>query len=213
MTPRELLAIFREEVFDTQVPFLWSDNLILGYISEAQKQFCRDTYGIPDARSFKISIKADGTEWYALDPRILKVRSATLADTGRPVALVAAEKANALGVRFDGKQGPVKALVTGLENNYVRAYPVPNAAATVLLLTFRLTDDAGPDDDLEIELQHQRGLLHWTKHLAYDVQDTETYDKQASDKYKGKHKELCEKVIREQSRAGHEAGTVMYGGL
>lgn len=213
MTPRELLAIFREEVFDTQAPYLWSDNLILGYISEAQKQFCRDTYGIPDARSFKIAIKADGTEWYKIDPRIIKVRGATLSDTGRPIAMVPSEKTQAYGILFDGKQGPVKTLVTGLENNTVRVHPVPNVAATISLTTFRITDDVGADDDLEIELQHQRGLLHWTKHLAYSVQDTETYDKQAAEKYEGKHKTLCDKVIREQSRVAKEAGTVVYGGI
>ena len=51
MTNTELLAIFREEVSDLEVPYLWSDTLVYGYIDEAQKQFCRDTYGMLDART------------------------------------------------------------------------------------------------------------------------------------------------------------------
>lgn len=213
MTPTDLLGFFRQEVFDLQAPYLWSDVLILSYIDEAQKQFCRDTWGIPDARSFKITVKDDGTEWYTIDPRILKIRNATRSDNGRKVELIASEKADAYGVRFDGKRGPLRGFVTGLENNTLRTYPISNENIVVNLSVFRLPEDVGASDDLEIELQHQRGLLHWVKHLAYDVQDTETYDKQASDKYKAKHRELCDKVIREQSRAGHEAGTVVYGGL
>lgn len=213
MTTTELLAIFRAEVYDSTAPYLWSDALVYGYIDDAQKQFCRDTYGIADARSFKITIKADGTEWYKLDPRILKIRSATFADTGRKISMVAAEKADAEGVTFDGTAGPLKALVTGLEANTVRAWPVPNTAAIVNLTTFRLPDDVGAGDDLEIEPQHHRNLLLWVKYRAYGVQDAETADKKARADALAEHQAFVAKALREQSRASHEAGAVVYGGI
>lgn len=212
MNTTELLAIFRAEVFDFTAPYLWSDALVYGYIDDAQKQFCRDTYGIADARSFKITIKSDGTEWYKLDPRILKIRDATFADTGRKVGMVSAEKASAQGVTFTGAVGPLKNLVTGLEANTVRAWPVPNTAAIVNLLTFRLPNDVGAGDDLEIEPQHHRDLLLWVKYRAYSVQDAETADKQAAADNLAKHGLFTAKALREQSRASHEAGAVIYGG-
>ena len=213
MNTTELLSIFRAEVQDAVQPYLWADDLVYGYIDDAQKQFCRDTYGISDARSFKITMKGDGAEWFKLDPRILKIRSAVLAGTGIAIPLVPVEKMEASGLRFDGKNGRVRALITGLEANTVRTVPIPDIAGVVNLVTFRLPDDVGAGDDLEIEPQHQRALLHWVKHKAYDVQDSEMFDKDASGKYLIKHNECCSKALHEQSRAGHTAGTVIYGGI
>lgn len=213
MNTTELLAIFRSEVSDTIQPYLWSDALVYGYIDEAQKQFCRDTYGIEDARSFKLTIKADGTEWYAIDPAILKVRSAINKATGQDIPLVAVEKMYEQGLRFDGSRGPTRALITGLEKGYVRAYPVPNIAMTIELRTFRLPADVIAGDEFEIDPQHVRSLLYWVKHLAYDVQDAETYNKKASQEYAGKHEEYCAKAKVEQSRKRRPVSTVTYGGL
>ena len=56
MNTTELLAVFRQEVFDLETPYLWSDALVYTYIDEAQKQFCRDTYGIEDSSSFTLAI-------------------------------------------------------------------------------------------------------------------------------------------------------------
>lgn len=213
MTTTELLAIFREEVYDAVAPYLWSDALIYRYIDDAQKQFCRDTYGIADARSFKVNIKSDGTEWYRYDPRILKVRGAVFSDTGRKVPIIPFEKMAEHGYSFNGSQGPLAALITGLEENTFRTVPVPNAVSTVNLTTFRLPEDVVAGDELEIAPQHHIHLLHWVKHRAYDVQDAETYDKKASEKYLNSHLAYCAKVLQEQSRAGHEAGAVIYGGI
>ena len=81
MTTTELLALFRTEVSDLEAPYLWSDALIYSYIDEAQKQFCRDTYGIADARSYTIDLLTDGTEWYNIDPGSRNVRSSAVQAT------------------------------------------------------------------------------------------------------------------------------------
>lgn len=211
MTTTELLAVFRQEVFDQEAPYLWSDALVYTYIDDAQKQFCRDTYGIADARSFKLSVLS-GTEWYKTDARILKIRSIVRADSGRDVPLLPVEKMDG-DMRFDGASGPVKALVSGLEKNLLRAWPKPNAAATLELRTFRLPTTVETGDDFEIDDQHVLPLLFWVKHKAYDVQDSETYDQHASDKFRARHDAYCAAAKNEQSRAMHPVGSVSYGGL
>ena len=212
MNTTELLAVFREEVFDLAAPYLWSDALVYRYIDDAQKQFCRDTYGIADARNFSLSTSA-GVEWYDLDARILKIRGATEQSTGRSVIMVPAEKTQEQFVRFDGALGPIKALVTGLEKNALRAWPVPNQTQTVTFSVFRLPTDVGAGDNFEIDPQHVLPLLFWVKHKAYDVQDAEVFNPQASDKYRAKWDAYCAKALNEQSRASHTAGTVIYGGI
>ena len=212
MNTTELLAVFREEVFDLTAPYLWSDALVYRYIDDAQKQFCRDTYGIADARNHSLSTSA-GVEWYDLDPRILKIRGATEQATGRSVIMVPAEKTTDQHIRFDGAFGPIKAFVTGLEKNVLRAWPMPNQTQTVTLSVFRLPTSIASGDDFEIDEQHVLPLLFWVKHKAYDVQDTEVFNPQASDKYRAKWDAYCAKALNEQSRASHVAGTVIYGGV
>lgn len=124
MTNTELLALFRSEVTDLELPYLWSDALVYGYIDEAQKQFCRQTYGIEDARTYKLNITA-AVEWYAVNPKILKIRDVVDRATGLDIPMVPIEKMRGHGMRFDGSVGPLKAMITGLQKGFVRAYPMP----------------------------------------------------------------------------------------
>jgi len=213
MNTTELLAVFREEVSDIAEPYLWSDALVYTYIDDAQKQFCRDTYGVADARSFTVSVLADGTEWYDTDASILKIRTAADSLTGREVPLVPVEKMTAQGMFFDGKTGPLRALITGLEKHTLRAFPKPNLAATVNLSTFRLPVTVASGDVFEIDDQHVLPLLYWVKHKAYNKQDSEVFDKDASDRFLAMWNAYCTAAKNEQSRAMHTAGAVMYGGL
>ena len=213
MDTTELLKQFRAEVFDTAAPYLWADALIYTYIDDAQKQFCRLTYGIEDARSFTINILADGTEWYAIDPMILKIRDANEQSTGYEIPLIAVEKMREKGMKFDGKQGPVRALVTGMEKGYVRAHPKPNTATVLELRTFRLSRDVGSGDDFEIDPQHHLNLLDWVKKRAYSIPDTDTYDPRKASEYEASFKTYCAAAKLEQSRIRRPVGTMSYGGL
>lgn len=125
-------------------------------------------------------------------------------------------KASAYGVVFDGRTGPLKVLVAGLDKNYLRAWPVPNETTTVGLRVFRRPldpiTDAG-DQQLEIDDHHHRHLLLWVKHLAYDNHDVEMFDKRKSEDYKQKFEAYCFKAMKEQERARRSVGTVLYGGL
>jgi hypothetical protein len=212
MNTTELLAVFRAEVFDLTEPYLWADESVYGYIDDAQKQFCRDTYGIADARSFTLTI-APEVSWYTLDPRILKLRDVLNTSTGYDIPVVPIEKMASEGMRFDGARGPIRALVSGLEENVLRAWPVPNEALSAELRTFRLPADVEAGDDLEISPRHHVHLLNWVKHRAYSVQDAETHDKDASEKFRGTHAAYCAAAKVEQSRAMHTAGAVAYGGI
>jgi hypothetical protein len=212
MTTTDLLALFRSEVFDLELPYLFSDALVYGYIDDAQKQFCRDTNGIADSRSFKLKIVAN-TEWYKFSADILKLRDAINQATGLPMPIVAVEKMAEESMKFDGTVGTPRALISGLEENTLRVWPVPDAPMTVELRTFRLPATVEAGDDLEIPEQHQRNLLHWVKHRAYDIQDTETYDKNASEKFRARHDAYCAKARIEQNRIRRPVGNVSYGGI
>lgn len=210
MNTTELRNTFRAEFFDTEEPYLVSDALVYTYLDEAQKMFCRLTEGIEDGRKFTIALVA-GTEWYPLSRSILKLRKVTDA-AGRKVDTISQEGADQAGVRFDGRAGPVKALVTGIEKGKVRAWPVPHEASTLRLDVFRLPATIEAGSELEIDEQHHLPLLLWVKHKAYSIHDAETYDKAKAEDYEFRFRNYCASARAEQGRARHDAGMVRYGG-
>lgn len=212
MNTTELLGVFRQEVADVELPYLWSDALVYTYIDDAQKQFCRWTYGIADSRSFKLSIKP-ATDWYKTDPRILKLRSAQDAVTGLDIPIVPSEKMADRGMRFDGRVGTPRAIVPDLDDNLLRIWPLPNALGTLTLRTFRLPTTVAAGDDFEVRDEHQLNLLLWVKHRAYSVQDSETTDKRKAAEYREAFMAYCAAAKLEQDRLLRPTGTVTYGGI
>lgn len=212
MDTTELLNLFRAEVRDQEAPYLFENEQVYAYINAAQLEFCRLTEGIEDGRSFKLAV-VPGQEWYPIDKRVLKLRKAYFTATGRPVEVVNQEKAEPLGIRFDGRSGPAKALVAGIQKGMLRAWPLPNEAAEIALDVFRLPKPVGEGDQLEIDEQHHIYLLHWVKHLAYSVQDADTFDRRRAEEYEAKFRAYCARAREEQSRARRQVSTVVYGGL
>jgi hypothetical protein len=213
MNARELLVLLRTEIADLAEPYLLNDPVLYSYIDDAQKQFCRLTEGIEDGRKFKVLVAA-GKEWYAISPKILKLRKVVNAATGRELKVINLERMSSEGMFFDGRTGPIQALVTGVEKNFARAWPVPAAEATIHLNVFRLPDQiVRGTDDLEIDEHHHMHLLLWAKHLVYGVQDSELYDKNSSVDYGARFRDYCANARVEQERARRFVGSVIYGGI
>lgn len=216
-TAGELLDLFRLEVVDTVQPFLWTDDFILGALSDAQDWFARLTDGIPDSSTdavTKIDLIA-GTDVYALSDRVLKVRNARRQDTGRPIDVLNQEDMPGRGMYFDGRPGTTSALIIGMDENSVRAWPMPAENMTVRLSVFRLpllplTDG---DDPLAVPKQHERALLMWAKHLAYGIHDSEMFDRKKSEDFELEFRRYCAAAKDEQGRAWHKPRAVVYGGI
>ena len=211
----DLKDAFRAEVLDLEKPYLWSDAEIFRYGDEAQKKFCRLTDGIEDMRSplTQLTIQP-GQEWLEVSPKILKFRGATDA-AGRSLDLVAADRVEALGIRFGGTAGRVRCLVQGFERNALRVSGTTTEPMPIKLSVFRLPlkklDDEGVP--LEIDDQHRASLLLWMKHLAYAKQDAETLDRAASRENYELFHEYCAAAKVEQHRRRFPVGAIQYGGL
>lgn len=219
MNSSELLELWRSEITDKVVPYLWSDVEAFGYMDDAQKRFCRKTDGIADSRTAAVTQLSivPGTDWYTTHVSILNVRAATRGDTGKPLDLYTAEQANTIGIYFaPTPAGPIKGLVLGLESHAVRATPMPNETVTVNLSVYRLplvaiTDDG--DQDFEIDEQHHAALMLWMKSRAYGKQDAETYDRRKAQDFAEQFEAYCAVAKQEQRRARRVLGNVAYGGI
>ncbi len=128
---------------------LWSDELIIRYLDEAQKLFCRRTYALLDNSSdlSELSLSAGEPE-YELDPLILFVFTARVSTESYPMN--------------DWTYGYIPTYATdctGLPTAYsldeairtIRFYPIPDTAYTVNLRIARLPASDLTVDDLDAE--------------------------------------------------------------
>lgn len=201
MEVSELLTLFRYETNDVERPFVWPDALVYDYIDDAQKQFCRDTYGISDSTSFTLDISPN-TEWYGVDEKILEIRSAIINGVGSTIPIVSAEQIDDKGIVFNGSKGRVQALIYGLDEGLLKAWPIPNETMVVNLLTTRLPSDVVSSfDSLEIKPRYHKLLLHWIKYRAYGVDDEVALNKTLSEKHFDLHNSSCLSARIEKKRS------------
>ena len=220
-----LLALFRVDVRDEAAPYLWSDAEVISYIDDAQKMFCRLQGGIADSSSaLTLLAVSAGDEFAAYDPRILKLRAAYREVDGRNLELLNFEDMQFRqaesdygyrpGFKIDNSEGELRALVTGMEANKVRLVRIPTDNYDVRLVVYRLpmVSITAKGQQLEIDEQHHRHLLHWMKHLAHQKQDAEAYDRGRAEQFRTEFFAYCDRAKAERETREHKFRTVMYGG-
>lgn len=224
MTPAQLYQLFRADVRDDVAPYLWSDLEVYSYMHDAQEMFCRFTGGISDEGTpFTTLPVTAGWEYVAYSDRILKIKTAWR-DDGTQLRLLNPEDLHSdaiqrdygfdLGHNMNIKPGPVKALVSGFRDNYLKLVYVPTTDFNINLSVFRLPNIPITDGTsrFEIASHHHRHLLLWMKHLAYMKQDAETFDKERSDDMQQEFMRYCDRAKMERERREHKYRVTSYGG-
>lgn len=198
MDGRTFIGQFREETMDEAEGHLWSDQLILRYFSEAQIAFCRQTEGIPDRLVVPVAAQSSVLR---LDPRILKIRSATL--ESRPQERLTIQSVEEAGPVDDSAPGIPRFIVTGLNKGRAEVRPAPSEDVRVVLDVFRLPkqDISGPDDECEVDDLHVPTLMHYALYRAYSRPDPDTMDRVRSQYFREQFDAACVRATREQGRA------------
>lgn len=231
MDTERLIEEFRSEVHDTAVPYLWSDEEVVGYLDEAQKWLCRMSGGISDSTSeiTRVSM-VTGEPWGVVDQKILKVRYVRRESDNVEIELMNFEDVQSRPVFTRGyyatlptsillddtATGAVNAMVAGMEENRVRWLYVPGEDDTALMIVYRLplvditVDNIAP---LEVNEKYHRQLKSGMKALAYDKEDAETFDKSKRDRFKTEFEGVGNEAKRERERREHKYRTITYGGI
>ena len=201
---------FREETMDEQLPYLWSDSLILRYLDEAQTEFCRRTEGIEDSTSSICTINVPaGADSAAVSPKILKVRSVTIADTGRALEIssIEAERGHA---RLPA--GEPHTII--LKLNARKALIMPAAERNVVLkldvMRLPLTPIESPGDEVEVDAMYDGTLMHYALYRAYSRPDPDSMDRVRADYFLQAFERACAMANREQGRARNGGGRTLF---
>lgn len=201
---------FREETMDEQLPYLWSDSLVLRYLDEAQTEFCRRTEGIEDSTSSICTINVPaGADSVAISPKILKVRSVTIADAGRRLEISSIEAERGYAHLPAGEPRTIV-----LKLNAHEALIMPPAKRDVVLkldvMRLPLNPIESPADEVELDAMYDGTLMHYALYRAYSRPDPESMDRTRADYFLQAFEHACVKASREQGRARKGGGTTLF---
>ena len=226
MSPDKLLELFRLELNDTVEPYFWSDTEFYTYLNEAHDVFIRLIGGIADSSSplTIIKYKAGDTE-VKFDERILRIKGVRDANNNR-ITLQNYESfvegyprddygnmANA--ALDDGVTGTIRYLLTDVEDDKMKLYPVPDADGTLYVRIYRtaINEIENSRSEIESPSRHHLHLLAWVKYRALSKQDAETFELGNADDFKREFIEYVTIAAREKSSREDRPRTVRYGGL
>lgn len=228
MDTERLLARFRSEVHDTALPYLWSDEEVVSYLDEAQKEYCILTDGIADASSAatRINIVA-GEKFSTIHPSVLKVRQMQRESDSKEIEIWNFEDAQfrptfdtvynvPRPIVLDATQGVVSKAITGMEQGKVRWIYVPAVADTAVCIIYRLPLQTLTPDNLaalEIPEEDHMCLLDGMKARAYKKEDPETFDKSRQEKHEGAFKDYCAEAKYKREKREHKYRKIRYGGI
>lgn len=228
-TLAQLLTFFRNDMDDTETPYLWSDSEFYRYMDTAQRQFARDTKYFYDSQTSAVcdvTVTA-GQETVTLDPRVFEVRRAQLDSTNRPLSVLNFNELDTHVHSGDSYEqweitswsestGTPRHLVLNVDNNEGRLVPAPTGNTTLSLWVYRdpLTDIDDGNSTIEVaDRNDQLVVLLYAMYLAYSKQDADVYDERRAN---AKLAEYQFGVLQANSRLDKyrtRPGTVRYGGL
>lgn len=226
MDSTTLAARFRSDIADQAKPYLWSDDEIIDYLNDAYRMFVRLTGGVADFTSSATQVNIiAGDPVGVLDPSILRIMSATRLSDGGTIKIINSADLPQSGridygsggtLKLNNIAGAVNYMVIGMQPNTARWVQVPATNDTAQLIIYRMPlnritwfDQALTD----VEEDHHIHLLKWMRHLAYEKQDAETFDKVKSEEQEGKFRVYCAEVVAENERRKHKPRIVQYGGI
>lgn len=188
MTLGEIMDAFRDRVGDTVVPYLWSDENVMRYASDAQREAAIRGRLIRDSSTAAIRSLAilAGNTSIALSPLVLDVIRARLNGVVLPLTITTVDQMDADDCTWESRASttPTHLVIEGSAPGLKgRLWPTPVANVTVLLTVIRLplVDLTDGDETPEIPAKYHERLIDWMERCAYLKKDAETLDKEASE--------------------------------
>lgn len=191
-TTERVIGLIRDTLRDTVEPYLVSDDTLAASLDEIQRRFTEHTLCLTNASDYTLDV-VEGTVWYDLDPRIIKVRRAYLVGAMRDVLPTTSEDVQRLtfvqdygqaGNDWRRRVGVPELMITDLEQGKVRLTPTPQADDTMELEVYLYPAPvADVDSPLSIPDRWRTALVPGVVAELYLKQDSELYDPKAAERF------------------------------
>lgn len=184
MKAGKLLSIWRQEVEDTEKPYLWGDDEFLDYLNDAEVEAARRARLLVDSSTASIcTITIDaadvaaGTAEYDLSPKVIAVRRAKSSERGTPLARATRKDLDDSYPGWEDHTGAIEAFITE-DTGKILFWRIPDTTQTISLTVVRdpVNEMNDLEDSPEIQERYHRSLLYWVKYRAYMKPDSEAFN-------------------------------------
>jgi hypothetical protein len=181
----KLKEVARELLGDTRPPYFWSDVELEVYLNEAQVEACRRARLLVDSTTAavcQVAITID-TQDFALDPRVIMVRRAKLANESFPLTRKSQAALDEEYPGWDTDSSSTPSFYFADANSAkISLYPKADTADTLHMTVVRepLVEMNDDEDTPEIPARYHYSLLHWALHRAYMKPGSETFNDKES---------------------------------
>lgn len=177
MTLTELINQFRNFTDDNVQPYLWSDEEIILYINEAEKEVARRTRCLTDSQDpilCNLQVTS-GESVYKLDSRILYIKKIKTSAHTSIIQPIKSHILETFDSDWENRVGRVDYAVTDHNSKSITLYRVPSEDQTLKLTIIRLPLNklVNYDDTPEIPEEYHLNMLNYVYYLAYMKQDVE----------------------------------------
>jgi len=174
MNLQQIIAEARLRMDDEVEPYLVTDEAIIGWANEAEREACirgdllLDTTEAAGLTTFAVT---PGTAVYSLHPKVLRIASATFTRDGitrpHPLELKGLDWMERTHMGAYQAARPCVLADDGRHN--IHLWPMPGIGGTLQLRLYRLPlqDMADPDDEPEIAEHLHLGLIDWILYRAW----------------------------------------------
>jgi len=208
MTLQELINVIRFKLDDTIQPYLWSDRELVIYINNAIEKLAAEAYLITDSVTnavCKLSISATGGASYQKHASIVKVKSASFADTGGEIYKVNLNwLQNSYRTWRSATADRPRYFAEDITTGYITFIPAPDDDYDVDLIVYRLPltplSLASLSGEPEIPARYHSYIIPGVLAECYSKQDADTFDKKLAMENSLIFQSLINKAFRENNK-------------
>lgn len=190
MTVAQLIAEFRRVLADGELPYLWSDEEVCLYLTEAANEACTRSSLIEDRLTSSVCALSTvaATDTYKINQAIHNVKRVTI--DGVTLHETSVEELDQTRPGWEAQSGkPTMFMTEGGSINRLRLVPTPDKVYAVKLTVYRTplvemtADDLSAEPEIPARLHLQ--LMPWVYRCALLKQDAEVFDKARAAEYDG----------------------------
>lgn len=189
MNLSELIERLRSDMDDVEEPYLWSTASLIQFINEAIDEVCLRARLIRDSDSELCDVRLRPNQSsYPVDQRVIQVLRARIKGEADPLVRTGVATLDDDCSGWEDLQGKPTQYIMDMNACKLRVTPTPQEYYDLRLTVERRPLESLKDDNdvPEINPAHHTNMLEWAKHLAYSVQDGDSFDQDAADKHAGK---------------------------
>lgn len=218
-----LIGIFRDRMDDNELPALWSDDRIVDWFDEAQREFARVTHIFKDTAS--LAVTAD-SPYTTMPEDFLEYRTGRSDIQKNNIVNINLNEANSAPISDDygrvsvsdwmDSTGAPTTIILDIIEGQGRLVPIPVEDDNITMFYSRYPKKTITASSSKTELvnpQHQKLLVTYARAMAYDDQDSDVFDSNQAAKFMQEFLNKLDVYKAQITNSTRRAGTVKYGGI